>query len=111
MKDKTINGLLVFSIFFLALWFFGNLYEELVIAPNQVINSYEKLQHWQHFFTETNPMYFYVPFTQVAIIIICILYFKITDIHQKKLLKKAIIFGIFGIILTVVIVTQINLKL
>src|ERR1700761_4727160 len=111
MSNRTITRLLSFAIFFLALWFFGNLYEEIVITPNQLSNSYEKLQHWQHFFTETNPMYFYVPFTQLAVVVICILYIKIHDSVQKSFLRKASIFGILGILISVPIITQINVKL
>jgi len=110
MQYKTLNKLLIFSLFFMALWFFGDLYEEFVLTPNQLTDSYEKLRHWQRFFTVTNPMFFYVPFTQFAVIIICILYFKVSDIKQKQLLKKAGVFGVLAMITTVVIVTQINLK-
>lgn len=108
---KTINKLFLFSIFFMALWFFGNLYEELVLAPNQIIDAYEKLQHWQHFFTVTNPMFYYVPFTQIAVVVICLLFFFTSDMEQKMLLNRAMVFGIAGIIITIPIVTQLNSKL
>lgn len=111
MSDKIFNRLLQFSLFFMALWFFGNLYEELVLIPNQLTDCYGKLQHWQQFFTITNPMYFYVPFTQLAVIVICILHFRVSDIKQKEFLKKASVFGVSAIIITGIIVTQINLKI
>ena len=111
MNTKTTDRLLLFSIFFLALWFFGNLYEEILIAPNHVLNSYEKLQHWQHYFTEINQIAYYVPFTQLAVLGICVLYFKSGDSTEKKYLRRAAIFGLAGIALTAVIVTQLNLKL
>lgn len=111
MKAKTFNRLLLFSAFFLAHWFFGNLYEEIVLAPNQLTNSYEALKKWQSYFTITNQVYYYVPFTQIAVFVACYLYFKAIDKTEKSLLKKASIFGLFSIGITVIIVTQLNVKL
>lgn len=56
-------------------------------------------------------MYFYVPFTQLAVVITGILYIKATTPVQKIFLKKAGIFGILGILISIPIITQINLKL
>jgi len=111
MKTQTFNRLLLFSLFFMALWFFGNLYEEVVLVPNQLTNSYERLQHWQHFIVISNPIYFYVPFTPLAVLSTCLLYFRVSDIQQKRFLKRASVFGILGIIIGVVIITQINFKI
>ncbi|PBQ30578.1 hypothetical protein CNR22_01920 [Sphingobacteriaceae bacterium] len=83
MKTKTFKGLLGFSIFFLAHLFFGNLYEEMVLGPNQ-LNSYRALKSWQGYFIITNQIYYYVPFTQIAVIIIWILYFKSTNPKESK---------------------------
>lgn len=111
MQIKTFNRLLVFSLFFLAQWFFGNLYEEIVLAPNQLTNSYEALKNWQSYFTITNQIYYYVPFTQIAVFVVCYLYFRTTNQPEKQLLKKASIFGLLSLIMTMYIVTQLNLKL
>jgi hypothetical protein len=111
MKNATFNKLLIFSLFFMAHWFFGNFYEEIVLAPNQLTNSYEALKNWQGYFTITNQIYYYVPFTQLAVFVICYLYFKTKDNTEKILLKKASIFGLLSIAITVIIITQLNLKL
>lgn len=111
MQNKTFDRLLAFSLFFLAHWFFGNLYEEIVLAPNQLTNSYEALKSWQGYFTITNQIYYYVPFTQTAVFVVCYLYFQAKNPTEKSLLKKASIFGLLSITLTAVIVTQLNLKL
>lgn len=111
MKVKTFNRLLGFSLFFLAHWFFGNLYEEIVLAPNQLTNSYEALKSWQGYFTITNQIYYYVPFTQIAVFVICFLYLKSNNETEKLLLKKASVFGLLSIAITAIIVTQLNLKL
>jgi hypothetical protein len=111
MQVTTFNRLLAFSLFFLAHWFFGNLYEEIVLAPNQLTHSYEALKSWQNYFRITNQIHYYVPFTQIAVLVVGYLYVKSTDRAEKKLLKKAGLYGLFSIALTVVIVTQLNLKL
>jgi hypothetical protein len=111
MSEKNFNRLLDFSLFFLAHWFFGNLYEEIVLAPNQLTNSYQALKSWQEYFTITNQIYYYVPFTQIAVFIVCYLYIKTTDKTEKNILKNAGIFGLLSIALTAIIVTQLNVKI
>jgi heme/copper-type cytochrome/quinol oxidase subunit 4 len=111
MQRKMFNRLLAFSLFFIAHWFFGNVYEQIVLAPNQLTNSYDALERWQGYFTVTNQIYYYVPFTQIAVLLICFLYFKSKDKAEKKLLKKAAVFGVLSLIITALIVTQLNLKL
>jgi len=111
MTNKTFNRLCIFSLFFTACWFFGNLYEEIVIVPNQLSDTYRALQLWQSYFTVTNPIYYYVPFTQIAVVVIWILFFTSKQLKEKQLLKKAAICGTIAIALTILIVTQINMKL
>jgi hypothetical protein len=111
MQRNTFNRLLTFSFFFMAYWFFGNLYEQIVLAPNQLTNSFDALLCWQNYFTVTNQIYYYVPFTQLAVVVLCFLYFKENDIRRKTFLKKASIFGLLAIAITIIIVTQLNLKL
>jgi len=84
MESKTSNRLLVFSLLFLAHWFFGNLYEEIVLAPNQLTNTYESLKYWRQYFTISNPIYYYVPFTPIAVIAVCYLYFVAKNDIEKK---------------------------
>jgi len=102
---------MLFSMFFLAHWFFGNLYEEIVLVPNQLANSYDALKRWQGYFTITNQIYYYVPFTQLAVLILVYLYFVTKQPLQKQLLKKAAVFGLLALGITIVIVTQLNLKI
>lgn len=111
MQSKSSDRLLLFTLFFTAHWFFGNLYEELVIVPNQLADTTIALGHWQAFFKFSNPMYYYVPLTQLAILIIWYLYFRASSDDEKNWLGKASLFGLLSILITVAIVTQINLKL
>jgi hypothetical protein len=111
MKPKAFNLLLVFALFFIAYWFFGNLYEQIVMIPNQLVDSYETMKAYQAYFKVSNPIFYFVPLTQLAVIVTWILHFRAIDENQKRLLKKASIFGLLSLLLTAIIVTQINLKL
>ncbi len=59
--QKVDTRLVLFVVFGLALWFFGNLYEAVVIAPNLVVDTATKITYWRGFFSLTNPVYFYIP--------------------------------------------------
>jgi hypothetical protein len=113
MTNKLTANLLLFALFGIALWFFGNLYEGIVIAPNMLLDSIQKVKDWQDFFVITNPAIFYVPITPIAVLIIIILYAKSKgDITiLKKHLKRATIFGLLALVLGIFIITQINFKL
>ncbi len=111
MQSKIYNRLLFFSLFFMTYWFFGNLYEEIVMIPNQLENTYEVLKAYQGYFRLTGPTIYFVPFTQLAVVVIWFLYFKTMEANQKQQLKKAGIFGVLAIGLTAIIVTQLNVKM
>ncbi len=111
MKNKTFNNLLLFALFFMAYWFFGNLYEQIVLVPNQLVNSYKTMKAYQIYFSVSNPIYYFVPFTQLAVVLIGVLYFQAKEKQQKSYLRRAGIFGLLSLAITVIIVTQINLKL
>jgi hypothetical protein len=113
MTSKQYRYLLLFSLFGIAQWFFGNLYEGVVIAPNMLENSVFKTQVWQSFFRTTNPIHYYIPLTQVAILAIVFLYFKtpLESTVLKKRLKFAMLSVLLALVLSVYIITQINLKL
>jgi hypothetical protein len=65
MRKKRYAHLLLFSLAGANLWFFGNLYEGIVIAPNFLVDSIKKVEHWQAFFTITNPIFFYIPLVPI----------------------------------------------
>ena len=111
MHHKTFSVLLFISIFFMSQWFFGNLYEEIVMVPNHLTDTEKTMTGYVAYFHTTNPIFYFVPFTQLAILIVIFLYFKCEDPHQKRLLKNASLFGILALLVTVLIVTQINVKI
>ncbi len=113
MTSRLFNILLLFALFGIGMWFFGNLYEGIVIAPNMLNDTATRMEHWQKFFVVTNPVFFYVPVPQLATVVLLILFFK-SDKQKPVLrhyLKLASIFQVASLILSVYIITQINFKL
>jgi hypothetical protein len=112
-RTKPSNKLLLFSLFGIALWFFGNLYEAVVIAPNMLKDSARKVQDWQAFFSATNPVFFYIPIAPMAVVVMIVLYFKTSKVQSilKRHLRLATLFGVPAFALGVLMITQINLKL
>lgn len=113
MSGKLYNRLLLFSLLGTAMWFFGNLYEAIVIAPNILQNTTLKIQYWQNFFTNTNPALYYTPLTTIASLALLLVYFKTPrqNAELKSCLKTAGIFQLVAYALSVYIITQINFKL
>jgi hypothetical protein len=111
MKEKTFNRLLSLSLFLTAYWFFGNLYEEIVLIPNQLVNTLDALNCWQSYFTLTDQLYYFVPCVLASVILTTILFFKSKERVQRKLLKKATIFAMLPAGLSVIIVNELNEKL
>jgi hypothetical protein len=108
MKNKNVLWLLALAG--LAQWFFGNLYEQIVLAPNNLVDTYAQLKRWHGYFIVTNPIYYYVPFTQLAVCAVWYLYFTQKSAEIKKRLFRASLCGLLALALTAVIVTQLNLK-
>jgi hypothetical protein len=99
-NGKTGSGLLLFALFGLALWLFGNLYEAVVIAPNLLADPLSKIKSWREFFTLTNPIYFYIPIAPLAALTTFFAYFRTPK--QSVLLKRHL--GIAALILLFVLV-------
>lgn len=108
MEEKTFDQLLLISFFFMAYWFFGNLYEEIVLIPNQLVNPVEALTCWQSYFSITDQVYYFVPCMLIAVMGTCILFFRSKERVQRSFLKKAMIFSMIAAGLTIVIVNEIN---
>jgi hypothetical protein len=113
MTAKNFNRILLFSLFGMTMWFFGNLYEAIVIVPNMLTNSILKAKLWQDFFVITNPVFYYIPISPSAVLTTVFLYFKTSQRNStlKRRLKFATIFGLIASALGIIIITRINLKL
>jgi hypothetical protein len=113
MKANLFKNLLLFSLFGIALGFFGMLYEGVVLGPKMLDSSVERMLFWRDFYSAINPIIFYIPLLPLATISLVILYFMTSKLKPelKKRLGLASIFQIIALALTFYIVTQINLKL
>lgn len=108
---KTQKYSVLFALFGMSYWLFGNLYEEIVISPNWIDGSIEQLTRLHQFFKNTTPTHYFVPFTQLATIIIWIVYFTNKTDELKRDLRLASIFGLSATIINFYIVLTIVLKL
>ena len=103
--------LTLFAIIGLLYWFFGNLYETIVISPNWVMDSPTQMKRLNEFFVLTSPTLYFVPITQIATIVVWIIWGRNKIDTVKRELKWAGIFSILATILNVVIVSTVVLKL
>ena len=105
--------MLLFSLFGIALGFFGILYEGVVYGPKLLDVSMERMLFWKSFTSVISPVIYYVPWVYLATIALVVLYF--TTPKEKAALKKRLrlgsIFQIASLALTIYILAQINFKL
>jgi len=113
MKSKLFNNLLLFSLFGIALGFFGILYEGVVYGPKLLDVSVERMLFWKNFTSIISPVIYYVPWVYLATITLVVLYSRAAKqkAELKKRLKWASIFQIASLALTIYILTQINFKM
>jgi hypothetical protein len=113
MNSKLFNNLLLFSLFGIALGFFGTLYEGVVYGPKLLDVSPDRMLFWKSFTSIISPVIYYVPTVYLATITLLVLYFSTSK--EKAVLKKRLqwagIFQIASLALTIYILTQINFKL
>jgi hypothetical protein len=88
----------------MAWWFFGNLYEAVVFSPNW-IGGPDQLARLDGFFTNTGPTLYFVPVTQLAIVLTWILWWRNRDGEVRADYRRAGIASLALTALTAVIVT------
>jgi hypothetical protein len=64
--SRGLRGLVGFGLFGVTWWFFGNLYEEVVMMPNFLVEAPVKRGHWLGFFKEMTPVPYYLPLGPLA---------------------------------------------
>jgi|SRR5579863_2410189 len=112
MKPKLSSNLLVFSLFGVALGFFGILYEGIVYGPKFLVVSPERMQFWKMFTSVISPIPYYIPIYPIAIILLAVVLFGIPAEKGKlrRLLVAATLFQIASLALTIYILTVINFR-
>ncbi|WP_157579065.1 hypothetical protein [Spirosoma montaniterrae] len=113
MKTQTTLRWLNFALFGLALWFFGNLYEEVILMPNWLVAPLDVLQAYNRYYTVVIQYHYYVPITQVAVIVLIVCCFTANPARQQagRDLGRAAIWGTIALVLTAWIVLSLNLDL
>jgi hypothetical protein len=112
MKLKLFNNLLVFSLFGIALGFFGVLYEGVVYGPKFLDVSMERMQFWKAFTAVISPIPYYIPIYPIATILLVVLSFRTPKeiSGQSPRLIVASLCQLASLALTFYILTQINFR-
>lgn len=102
-----------FALFGLALWFFGNLYEEVILMPNWLAAPIDVLTAYNRYYTVIIQYHYYVPVTQLAVLSLILGCFTTNPARQlaQSDLRRAAVWGGLGIAITVWIVLSLNLDL
>lgn len=114
MHTKRITTFIWIAIIASTMSFFGFVYEEIDFIPNYFgIAPLEAQIQWSGFHSLTNPAYYHIPPSIVAIFGLGMIWFYRSDLTKLQLrkLKIASVITILINILTGIAVTQINDKL
>jgi hypothetical protein len=69
-SPRGLRTMLIVSLVGLSWWFFGNLYEAIVISPNWIVDSPAQLTRLHGFFVNTDPTLYFVPITLLAVLLL-----------------------------------------
>jgi hypothetical protein len=111
MRLKLQKNLTLIAVIGLLYWFFGNLYEQIVISPNWVVNSPEQMKRLNEFFIVTTPTLYFVTITQLATVMTWLVFFINKSEATKIFYRRAAAFALLATILNAVIVATIVIKL
>lgn len=104
--------LMYFTVFGIAMWFFGNLYEAVVIGPNIAGDTKEQLRTFQQFTVVTNPVYYYIPLTQIAAVTLIVWFVRTPwRAPEKRSLFIASLAEIAAVALSIYIIVKLNMTL
>lgn len=84
MSHSTQLRSTLLGVVCLAHWFFGNLYEAVVISPNWVVDSAAQLERLNRFFVLTSPTAYFIVVTQLA----CALVWLLAWFNQRPELRR-----------------------
>lgn len=110
---QTTLRWLNFALFGLALWFFGNLYEEVILMPNWLAAPIDVLMAYNRYYSVVIQYHYYVPLTQLAVVALLVLCFGNNPARQLAPtdLRRAAVWGTLALALTAWIVLSLNLDL
>lgn len=92
-------------------WLFGNLYEEVVIAPNWLVSSQEQLHRLHALFVRTSPTTYFVPVSFVAPALTWVAQAICRRTPARGDLRRASLFALLATVVNAVIVGSIVTQL
>ena len=107
MSLQWQRRLAVVALAGLAWWFFGNLYEAIVFSPNWVVDSTAQFVRLEEFFVRTGPTLYFVPVTQLATVLVWVLFAVARDPAARRALGWASLAGRAAPPVNVVVVTTV----
>lgn len=111
-RDRWLARLVGFALATHAMWFFGNLYEQLLLVPNGVVATAAQVAAYNAFFAVTQPIVFYVPVTQLGFVATAIAAWLARGRGPvARRLGLAALLSALGLGLTAWIVVRYNLRL
>ncbi|HEY5981249.1 MAG TPA: hypothetical protein VIT41_16615 [Microlunatus sp.] len=99
------RSLLLAALIGLAWWFFGNLYEAVVISPNWVIDSPAQLTRMHDLFTVTSPTTYFVPAMPMTVTVLWVALYLGRRSLPSTLVRSTVAVSIALVALTIAIVT------
>jgi hypothetical protein len=102
MADEANSGpwqrrLTLAAVIGMAYWFFGNLYEAVVFSPNWVEDSPAQFARLHGFFSNSSPTLYFVPITQLATVLVWVLWWRNRDDELTPNYRRA---GVSALLLT-----------
>ncbi|CCH52666.1 hypothetical protein BN8_01681 [Fibrisoma limi BUZ 3] len=111
---RILNSLLLIALVSHAMWLFGNVYEAIVDAPNLTASPAAARQCWLDYHSVTNPIFYHIPNTPIGFLTLIVAWWrgkKSLPPNAQKWLTWATLGSLGAVLLTVYVVTQINLRL
>lgn len=96
--------LTLIAVLGMAFWFFGNLYEAVVFAPNWVVDSPAQFTRLREFFVNTGPTLYFVPVAQLAILLVWVLWWRNRDEELKRDYRRAGVASLVSVVLSVYVI-------
>jgi len=109
--DRRTQRVILAAMLGMLHWLFGNLYEEVVIAPNWIVDTPNQLQRLHAFFVRTTPTTYFVPVSFLAPVLVWIAHAIQRGALARAELRRASLFAALASVVNALIVTSIVTRL
>jgi hypothetical protein len=104
MKPSLQRNLTLVALIGMAYWLFGNVYEAVVFSPNWVRDSPAQFARLHEFFSVTGPTLYFVPVTQIALVLVWVLWWRNRDGEVARDYRRAGLVAVASTVLSAFIV-------